>query len=222
MSNQKNKQIKIAPSILSANFSTLGTEVSLISKNADYIHIDIMDGNFVPNITIGDAVVKSLRPYSKLPFDVHLMTHNVDHHIINFAKAGADLITIHAEACTHLDRSLHLIKSLGKKAGVSLVPSSHESKLDYVMEIVDMILVMTVNPGFAGQSFISNQLNKISSIRKKIDTLGRNIDIEVDGGINNITAKQVIEAGANILVSGAYIFKDGPEFYDRNISSLRQ
>lgn len=218
----KNKEIKIAPSILSADFAKLGEEVKLVSKAADYIHIDIMDGSFVPNITIGDAVVKSLRPHSELPFDIHLMTHNVDQQIVNFAKAGADLITIHAEACTHLDKSLNLIKSLGKKAGVSLVPSSHESNLDYVMEIVDIILVMTVNPGYAGQSFISKQLDKIYSVRQKIDKIGREIDLEVDGGINNITAKQVIEAGANVLVSGAYIFKDGPGFYDRNISSLRQ
>lgn len=219
--SQKNN-IKIAPSILSANFANLGEEVNLVSKSADLIHIDVMDGNFVPDITIGSAVVRSLRNYSKLNFDVHLMTLDIDKHIINFAEAGADIITIHVEACTHLDRSLNLIKSLGKKAGVSLVPSSHENKLDYVMGLVDMILVMTVNPGYAGQSFISTQLNKIKSVREKITCSGKNIDLQVDGGINDITAKQAIEAGANVLVSGAYIFKDGPEFYSRNISSLRK
>ena len=151
--NQKNN-IKIAPSILSADFSKLGEEVSLLNKSADYIHIDIMDGHFVPNLTIGPSVVKAIRPYSDLPFDVHLMTYNVDQYITEFAKAGADIITIHAEACTHLDRSLSLIKSLGKKAGVSLVPSSPDNKLDYVIDLVDLILVMTVNPGFAGQTFL--------------------------------------------------------------------
>lgn len=219
--SQKNN-IKIAPSILSANFAKLGEEVTIISESADLIHIDVMDGNFVPNITIGSAVVKSLRNYSSLVFDVHLMTLDVDKHIISFAEAGADIITIHAEACTHLDRSLNLIKSLGKKAAVSLIPSSHENKLDYVMDLVDMILVMTVNPGYAGQNFIPSQLNKIKLIRDKITQSGRNIDLQVDGGINDVTAKQVIEAGANVLVSGAYIFKDGPEFYSRNISCLRK
>ncbi len=219
MNHQKNNLIKIAPSILSANFAKLGEEVSLISKAADYIHIDIMDGHFVPNITIGPAVVSSLRSYSKLPFDVHLMTHNVDRHIIEFANAGADIITIHAEACTHLDRSLNLIKSLGKKAGVSIVPSTHESQLDYVMDLVDLILVMTVNPGFAGQKFLTSQLDKIKHIKDKIGN--RPIELEVDGGINDITAKQVIAAGADVLVSGAYIFKDGPEHYVQKIGSLR-
>ena len=219
MNHQKNNLIKIAPSILSANFAKLGEEVSLISKAADYIHIDIMDGHFVPNITIGPAVVSSLRSYSKLPFDVHLMTHNVDRHIIEFANAGADIITIHAEACTHLDRSLNLIKSLGKKAGVSIIPSTHESQLDYVMDLVDLILVMTVNPGFAGQKFLTSQLDKIKHIKDKIGN--RPIELEVDGGINDITAKQVIAAGADVLVSGAYIFKDGPEHYVKKIGSLR-
>ena len=213
--------IKIAPSILSADFAKLGQEIEQVSAQADYIHIDVMDGHFVPNITIGSDIVKSVRSYSKLPFDVHLMTHNVDHHIREFAAAGADIITIHAEACTHLERSLSLIKSLGLKAGVSLVPSSHENKLDYVMNIVDLILVMTVNPGFGGQKFLPTQLPKIKAIKNKIIQSGRAIDLEVDGGINPQTAKQVIEAGANVLVSGAYIFKDGAENYARNISLLR-
>jgi len=213
--------IKIAASILSADFAKLGEEVKLISESADYIHIDVMDGHFVPNITIGPGVIKALRPYSKLCFDVHLMIDNVDDYIKDFAQAGADVITIHAEASTHLERSLNLIKSYGIKAGVSLVPSSHESQLDYVMDIADLILVMTVNPGFAGQEFITSQLNKIEKIRDKISKTGRNIELEVDGGINDITAKQVINAGANVLVSGAYIFKDGPQYYSSNIAKLR-
>jgi ribulose-phosphate 3-epimerase len=216
-----NKAIKIAPSILSADFANLGEEVKKISQHADYIHIDIMDGHFVPNLTIGPAVVKALRPHSKLVFDVHLMTYNVDQYIREFAEAGADIITIHAEACTHLDRSLKLIKSLGKKAGISLVPSSHENKLDYVMELVDLILVMSVNPGFAGQNFIPSQLAKIKQIKNKISQTNRQIELEVDGGINDVTAKQVIAAGADILVAGAYIFKDGAQYYERNINILR-
>jgi ribulose-phosphate 3-epimerase len=216
-----NSSIKIAPSILSADFSKLGEEIQTVSKFADYIHIDIMDGHFVPNITIGPKVVKSLRPHSDLIFDVHLMTYNVDHYIKEFAEAGADIITIHAEACTHLDRSLNLIKSLGKKAGVSLVPSTHEDELDYVMDIADLILVMSVNPGFGGQKFISNQLGKIERIKNKIAKSGRSIELEVDGGINPITGKQVINAGADVLVSGDYIFKDGPKYYSKNISTLR-
>lgn len=216
-----NKYTKIAPSILSADFSKLGEEIQAISESADYIHIDIMDGHFVPNITIGPKVVKSLRPHSKLVFDVHLMTYNVDHYIKEFAEAGADIITIHAEACAHLDRSLNLIKSLGKKAGVSLVPSSHEDKLDYVMDIADLILVMSVNPGFSGQKFISSQLKKIENIKNKIIKTSRSIELEVDGGINPITGKQVINAGADVLVSGDYIFRDGLDHYSKNISTLR-
>lgn len=216
-----NKVIKIAPSILSADFSKLGEEVKKISAFADYIHIDVMDGHFVPNITIGPKIVKAIRKYTDLPFDVHLMTYNVDHYINEFAEAGADIITIHAEASTHLERSLNLIKSLDKKAGVSLVPSSHENSLDYVMDIVDLILVMSVNPGFGGQKFLSSQLAKISAIKQKILLSKRDIELEVDGGINTITAKRVIEAGADILVSGDYIFKDGPEYYQKNIDALR-
>ena len=221
MNQKTNKIIKIAPSILSADFAKLGEEVQLLSQTADYIHIDVMDGHFVPNLTLGPSIVKALRPHSSLSFDVHLMTYNVDQYIQEFAAAGADIITIHAEACTHLERSLNLIKSLGKKAGVSLVPASHESKLDYVMDIVDLILVMTVNPGFAGQAFLPSQLDKIQRIKDKINKTGRNIELEVDGGINGLTAKQVIAAGADVLVSGAYIFKDGPEAYARNIAALR-
>lgn len=216
-----NKNIKIAPSILSADFSKLGEEVTVISASgADYIHIDIMDGHFVPNLTIGPKIVKAIRPYSNLIFDVHLMINNVDHYIKEFAEAGADIITIHAESTLHLDRSLNLIKSLGKKAGISLVPSTHEDTLDYILDLVDLVLVMTVNPGFGGQEFLPTQLHKIERIRKKIDHSHRKIELEVDGGINPQTAKQALKAGADVLVSGNYIFKDGPDFYKKNIASL--
>lgn len=216
-----NNNIKIAPSILSADFSKLGEEITAISASgANYIHIDIMDGHFVPNLTIGPKIVKAIRPYSNLIFDVHLMINNVDHYIKEFAEAGADIITIHAESTLHLDRSLNLIKSLGKKAGISLVPSTHEDALDYILDLVDLVLVMTVNPGFGGQEFLPNQLHKIEKIRKKIDHRDKKIDLEVDGGINPQTAKQVLKAGADVLVSGNYIFKDGPEFYKKNIASL--
>lgn len=214
-------QIKIAPSILSADFANLGKELQAITNaGADYIHIDVMDGSFVPNITIGNEVVKSLRPHSKLPFDVHLMINNPDNHVEAFAKAGSDIITIHAEASTHLDRSLSLIKSFGKKAGVSLVPSSSEELLEYVMDKVDLILIMTVNPGFGGQKFIESQLEKIAKVREMIKKSGRKIDLEVDGGINVETAKRVIAAGADVLVSGSYIFGNGD--YKSAIESLRK
>jgi ribulose-phosphate 3-epimerase len=212
--------IKISPSILSADFSKLGAEVAAIEKaGADYIHIDVMDGAFVPNITIGDGVVKSLRKTSKLPFDVHLMINNPDAHIREFAEAGSDIITIHAEASTHLDRSVELIKSFNKKAGVSIVPSTHENTLDYVLEKLDLILIMTVNPGFGGQKFLSSQLRKIEAIREKIEKSGKKIDLEVDGGINEETAKMAVNAGADVLVSGSYIFKS--ESYSDAILKLR-
>lgn len=212
--------IKISPSILSADFSKLGEEIRSIQKaGADYIHIDVMDGSFVPNITIGNEVVKSIRPISDLPYDVHLMINNPDSHIKAFAEAGSDIITIHAEASIHLDRSLALIKSFGKKAGVSLVPSTHEDALDYVMENLDLILVMTVNPGFGGQKFLSSQLKKIENIRKKIEKSGRKIELEVDGGVNDETVKLVTSAGADVLVSGSYIF--GSKNYAEAISKLR-
>ena len=203
--NLKNKQVKIAPSILSANFAKLGEEVTFISEEADYIHIDVMDGIFVPNISIGADVVKSIRPLTKVEFDVHLMTRNVEHHIRQFSAAGADIITIHFESCTHLDKDLRLIKSLGKKAGISLVPSTHESNLDYLLDLVDLVLIMTVNPGFGGQEFLDSQLRKIESVRHKIGN--RDIELAVDGGINDVTASKAIAAGANVLVSGNYIFK---------------
>lgn len=213
-------QIKIAPSILSADFSRLGEEIKAIeTAGADYVHIDVMDGSFVPNITLGNAVIKGLRSTSNLPFDTHLMINNPDQHIKAFADAGSDIITIHAEASTHLDRSIELIKSFGKKAGVSIVPSTSEDVLDYVLEKLDLILVMTVNPGFGGQKFISSQLRKIENIRNKIEKTGKNIELEVDGGINDETVKSVISAGANVIVSGSYIFSGD---YSQKISSLRQ
>lgn len=213
--------MKISPSILSADFSRLGEEIENIEKaGADYIHLDVMDGSFVPNITIGNEVVKNLRKKTALPFDVHLMINNPDNHIKAFADAGSDIITIHAEAAIHLDRSLDLIKSFGKKAGVSIVPSTHEDVLDYVLEKLDLILVMTVNPGFGGQKFLSSQLRKIENLRKKIDKLGKKIELEVDGGINEETSKIVTLAGADVLVSGSYIF--GSDDYATAIKKLRK
>ena len=213
--------IKIAPSILSADFSNLGEEIQNIEKaGADYIHIDVMDGSFVPNITIGNEVVKALRAKTQLPFDVHLMINNPDNHVKAFAEAGADIITIHAEASIHLDRSLALIKSFDKKVGVSLVPSTHEDALDYILEKLDLILVMTVNPGFGGQKFLSSQLKKIENIRKKIEKSGKKIELEVDGGINDQTARIAIEAGADVLVSGSYIF--GNKNYQQAIQNLKR
>ncbi len=214
--------IKIAPSILSADFARLGDEVKAVTDaGADYIHVDVMDGHFVPNLTIGPVVIKSIRSHSKLPFDVHLMIENPDLSIESYAKAGADIITVHAEACTHLNRTLQLIKSQGKKCGVSLVPTTPASALDYVMNDVDLILVMTVNPGFGGQSFIASQLDKIKQIRGMIAKTGRKIDLEVDGGVNAETAKQVIAAGADVLVAGSAVFTGDANAYAANIKKLR-
>ena len=212
--------IKISPSILSADFANLGRDLQKISTaGADYIHLDVMDGSFVPNITIGNGVIKSLRKYSDLPFDTHLMIDNPEKHIEAFADAGSDIITIHAEASTHLDRAISQIHSYGVKAGVSIVPSTPANVLDYIMDKVDLILVMSVNPGFGGQKFLHSQLSKIQEIRQKITASGRDIDLEVDGGINAETAPLAIEAGANVLVSGSYIF--GKQDYAEAIRTLK-
>jgi ribulose-phosphate 3-epimerase len=200
--------IKISPSLLSCDFSRMGQEIlDLELAGADYLHLDVMDGQFVPNITFGNELIKSIRKCSKLPFDTHLMINNPDNHIANFVEAGSDIITIHFEAVTHADRTLDFIKSFNKKAGISIVPSTNENNIDYIIEKCDLILVMTVNPGFGGQEFLTNQLKKIENIKNKIIKSGKKIELEVDGGINNITAKSVINAGADVLVSGSYIFK---------------
>ena len=212
----------ISPSILSADFAKLGEDVRAIDEaGADWIHVDVMDGHFVPNITIGPGVVKALRSHSAKPFDVHLMISPIDPFLDAFAEAGADIITVHPEAGPHLHRTIQRIKGLGKKAGVSLNPATPAKMLDYVLEEIDLVLVMSVNPGFGGQKFITSQLKKIEAIANRVSKENLQVDIEVDGGIDAGNAPQAVAAGANVLVAGTAAFRGGPASYASNVRALR-
>ncbi|WBQ10554.1 ribulose-phosphate 3-epimerase [Hyphomonadaceae bacterium ML37] len=212
----------ISPSILSADFARLGEEVRAVdAAGADWIHVDVMDGHFVPNLTIGPGVIASIRSWSDKPFDVHLMISPVDSFLAAYAEAGADMITAHPEAGPHFHRTVQAIRTLGKKAGAALNPSTPETVLDYVLDELDLVLVMSVNPGFGGQSFIDSQLRKIEALRKSIDARGLSTLIEVDGGVNPVTARACVNAGAHALVAGSAVFKGGPDQYGANIAALR-
>ncbi len=215
--------VKIAPSILSADFARLGEEVtSICEAGCDYVHVDVMDGHFVPNITIGPDVLKAIKPHATCPLDVHLMIAPVDPYITAFAEAGADIITFHPEAGPHPHRTAQAIRAAGCRVGVSLNPGTPLAALNQLLDLVDLVLVMSVNPGFGGQSFITSQLEKILQLRQLIDASGRDIELEVDGGVNRETAAQVIDAGANVLVAGTATFKGGPTLYADNIAALRE
>ena len=217
-----NSPVRIAPSILSADFARLGEEIRAVTESgADAIHVDVMDGQFVPNLTIGAGVVKAIKPHTHLLLDVHLMIERPEAMIADFARAGADILTIHLEACVHAHRSLHAIRDAGMKAGISLVPSTPPETLEYLLDSVDLILVMSVNPGFGGQKFIPSQLEKIRRLRTMIDASGRDIILEVDGGVTANNAAEIIAAGADMLVAGSAVFTGDESAYAPNIAALK-